>query len=53
MWFGQFCYFSPNFKLITSGSLWFVFCCHFSPNFKFDQISLLQPPILSFSSGVF
>ncbi|MFS7914026.1 hypothetical protein Hanom_Chr02g00148581 [Helianthus anomalus] len=40
LWFGQFCHFSPNLKLITSGSLWFAFCCHFSPNFKFDQISL-------------
>ncbi|MFS8006279.1 hypothetical protein Hanom_Chr14g01247351 [Helianthus anomalus] len=34
LWFGQFCHFSPNLKLITSGSLWFAFCCHFSPKFK-------------------
>ncbi|KAJ0828305.1 hypothetical protein HanRHA438_Chr17g0835701 [Helianthus annuus] len=40
LWFGQFCHFSPNLKLITSRALWFGFCCHFGPNFKFEQISL-------------
>ncbi|MFS7994330.1 hypothetical protein Hanom_Chr12g01104631 [Helianthus anomalus] len=43
LWFGQFCHFSPNLKLITSRALWFGFCCHFGPNFKFDQILLLKP----------
>ncbi|MFS7980614.1 hypothetical protein Hanom_Chr11g01006401 [Helianthus anomalus] len=38
LWFDQFCHFSPNLKLITTGSLWFALCCHFSPNLKSDQI---------------
>ncbi|MFS7922605.1 hypothetical protein Hanom_Chr03g00251031 [Helianthus anomalus] len=53
LWFGQFCHFSPNLKLITSGSLWFAFCCLFSPKSKNPIFLLLQPPILSFSAGAF
>ncbi|MFS7933662.1 hypothetical protein Hanom_Chr04g00382481 [Helianthus anomalus] len=42
MWFDQFCHFSSNLKLFTSGSLWFAFCCHFSPKSKNPLFSLLK-----------
>ncbi|MFS7996796.1 hypothetical protein Hanom_Chr12g01134021 [Helianthus anomalus] len=45
LWFGQFCHFSPNLKLFTSGSLWFAFCCHFGPKLKFDQIPQTKTPL--------
>ncbi|MFS7932338.1 hypothetical protein Hanom_Chr04g00366711 [Helianthus anomalus] len=53
MWFGQFCYFSPNLKVFVSGSMWFHFCCHFGPKVKFDQNPQIKPPVFSFCSGVF
>ncbi|KAJ0522943.1 hypothetical protein HanIR_Chr10g0488251 [Helianthus annuus] len=52
LWFGQFCHFSPNLKLITSGFLWFAFCCHFSPNLKSGQISKKNLVFVLFLRGI-
>ncbi|MFS7920895.1 putative prenylated rab acceptor P [Helianthus anomalus] len=47
LWFGYFCYFSPNLKLFKSGSLWFTFIAILIQNSK-TFFLLLEPAYFFF-----